>query len=102
MVLGAGHCLLHRLPRDSNTVVPTEVRGAVLGHHLVSHTSRPSLTSWAFLFALMLVAMPASAADLAGQATIIDGDTIEIHGTRVRLFGIDAPESAQTCTMGGK
>ena len=25
------------------------------------------------------------------------GLTIEIHGTRVRLFDIDAPESAQTC-----
>jgi endonuclease YncB( thermonuclease family) len=28
---------------------------------------------------------------------IIDGDTIEIHGRRIRLFGIDAPESSQLC-----
>ena len=28
-----------------------------------------------------------------GQASVIDGDTLEIHGTRIRLFwGIDAPE----------
>jgi len=25
------------------------------------------------------------------------GDIIEIHGERIRLFGIDAPESGQTC-----
>nr|WP_084298894.1 thermonuclease family protein [Bradyrhizobium sp. WSM1743] len=38
-----------------------------------------------------------SAVDLTGQASIIDGDTIEIHGTRIRLWGIDAPESGQLC-----
>lgn len=35
--------------------------------------------------------------DHRGTATVIDGDTIEIHGTRIRLNGIDAPESAQPC-----
>jgi endonuclease YncB( thermonuclease family) len=36
--------------------------------------------------------------DFSGTASVIDGDTIEIHGKRIRLFGIDAPESDQTCT----
>jgi hypothetical protein len=60
-----------------------------------------------------LVAMvpDALAYDRAGQASIIDGDTLEIHGTRIRLWGIDAPESdqisfvemksANTITVGG-
>jgi endonuclease YncB( thermonuclease family) len=34
---------------------------------------------------------------LTGHARVIDGDTIVIGETRVRLEGIDAPESAQTC-----
>ena len=34
---------------------------------------------------------------LSGPARVIDGDTIDIAGTRVRLEGIDAPESTQTC-----
>ncbi|WP_414499226.1 thermonuclease family protein [Xanthobacter oligotrophicus] len=32
-----------------------------------------------------------------GQATAIDGGTLEIHAERIRLHGIDAPESSQVC-----
>jgi endonuclease YncB( thermonuclease family) len=34
---------------------------------------------------------------LSGRARVIDGDTIELSGRHVRLEGIDAPETAQTC-----
>jgi len=39
----------------------------------------------------------ALAGSFVGQASVIDGDTLEIAGVRVRLWGIDAPESSQLC-----
>ena len=44
----------------------------------------------------------AFAADLSGRARVIDGDIIDIGGARVRLHGVDAPESAQGCLAGGE
>jgi endonuclease YncB( thermonuclease family) len=51
----------------------------------------------AVLFLSITGVLPALADGVSGQATVIDGDTIEIHGTRIRLWGIDAPESSQLC-----
>ncbi|WP_198399815.1 thermonuclease family protein [Bradyrhizobium yuanmingense] len=45
----------------------------------------------------VLLAPAVLADDLIGQASVVDGDTIKIHGTRIRLRGIDAPESTQLC-----
>jgi endonuclease YncB( thermonuclease family) len=39
--------------------------------------------------------------EIFGQAWVVDGDTIDVSGYRVRLQGIDAPESNQTCTDAG-
>jgi endonuclease YncB( thermonuclease family) len=39
---------------------------------------------------------------LTGIATVADGDTIEIYGTRIRLEGIDAVELDQTCQDANK
>jgi endonuclease YncB( thermonuclease family) len=43
----------------------------------------------------------AGAEELVGRPSVIDGDTLEIRGQRVRLHGIDALETAQPCTQGG-
>jgi endonuclease YncB( thermonuclease family) len=49
-----------------------------------------------------LAVPPAAANVLAGPAEVIDGDTIDMTGTRIRLLGIDAPESAQQCRRDGQ
>lgn len=47
----------------------------------------------------ILYAGSSHAAEITGRASVIDGDTIEIHGTRIRLHGIDAPEAGQSCQL---
>lgn len=39
----------------------------------------------------------AHAASVSGRADVLDGDTADIGGKRVRFFGIDAPELSQSC-----
>ena len=47
--------------------------------------------------ALLLLASPASAQTIAGRASVINGDTIQINDEIIRLLDIDAPESGQYC-----
>ena len=36
---------------------------------------------------------------IIGKANVTDGDTIKINDQKIRLFGIDAPESQQFCKI---
>lgn len=57
-----------------------------------------------WLGALILIAIVAWQLDgfntdtFTGFAIIVDGDSLEVSGERVRLSGIDAPEALQMCT----
>ena len=63
---------------------------------LVSPTCR-LLTSLALLAGGLPAAVPAAADDGARAVT---GDTLDLAGNRYCLFGIDAPEPGQHCTLG--
>jgi endonuclease YncB( thermonuclease family) len=43
-----------------------------------------------------------NAAALTGPAYVMDGDSLRILGTEIRLYGVDAPELHQTCTRAGR
>lgn len=57
-----------------------------------------------FVFAIALCAFPGGlhAQSLVGPTTVVDGDSLNVGSTQVRLFGIDAPEGKQTCNRDGK
>lgn len=70
----------------------------------MSHTTQALV---AFALALGFVSLPRglssdarsapAAGPLTGRARVIDGDTIAIGETHIRLEGIDAPEAGQRC-----
>jgi endonuclease YncB( thermonuclease family) len=43
---------------------------------------------------------PSALAQVTGPPRVIDGDTIEVAGRVIRLYGIDAPELGQVCRIG--
>jgi endonuclease YncB( thermonuclease family) len=49
-------------------------------------------TRWLICLMLLVASGSANSADMVGQASIIDGDTLEIHGSRIGLWGINARE----------
>lgn len=56
------------------------------------------------LITAALIAAPIAgiAGSIIGQASIGDGDTFTIQAVKIRLHGVDAPESDQPCYENGK
>lgn len=46
---------------------------------------------------VVLLALPAAGSVLQGPPRVIDGDTFDLGGVRIRLQGVDAPERAEIC-----
>ena len=46
---------------------------------------------------IFFLTFKATAGEIIGNPIITDGDTIKIINKRIRLYGIDAPESKQLC-----
>jgi endonuclease YncB( thermonuclease family) len=51
----------------------------------------------ALVLLLAHIHSPACGAEISGTPRIVDGDTVEIGQTKIRLVGIDAPETDQIC-----
>ena len=52
-----------------------------------------------FWFLLLAFNNHSYAKTIIGKSRVIDGDTIYIKNNKIRLHGIDTPESKQTCTI---
>lgn len=51
----------------------------------------------ALVLAAIAPRLPGQHSETPGRVHVLDGDTLDIAGERIRLHGIDAPEAAQSC-----
>jgi endonuclease YncB( thermonuclease family) len=54
----------------------------------------------ALLALLLLPGLAAAQPTISGAARAVDGYTVAVNGVSIRLFGIDSPETKQTCQRG--
>jgi endonuclease YncB( thermonuclease family) len=108
--IGGAESRLHRLRRGFSKISGHWDRSSRFPnfYRSIIFSATAAIGSFALIFYLLSSPRPIALAPnlfepetIAGRASVIDGDTIEIHGTRIRLFGIDAPESDQDCLVGG-
>lgn len=97
-VHATGQCASNRNLAQNCGSPPSEARCT---YELGGAKNRRSPSSSSFIQSTPAQPVPARRAkengSIAGRASVIDADTIEIHGQRIRIWGIDAPEAGQTC-----
>jgi hypothetical protein len=95
-----------RCATTTGRVSPRQLLWSILAfvvHRIGGPEVRKPYAAFAFaLLVLGLAATPVAAKRvepvlLQGEARAIDGDTLQVGDTRLRLHGIDAPEIRQTC-----
>ena len=62
---------------------------------------RPFLSALGVTACLLAWPTTGSAQTIIGPADVVDGDSLSMTGTSIRLFGIDAPEGNQICQRNG-
>lgn len=72
---------------DLGLPMPTGASGPVAEAPRPAPASKPETPS----------ANPVPAGAISGTASVIDADTLDIASQRIRLVGVDAPESGQKC-----
>lgn len=70
---------------------------AALGPNVRSSTKKIAMYGLVVMLTMLVLCSIVLAGELRGPAKVISTDTLEIQGTRVRLWGIDAPDETQMC-----
>lgn len=67
----------------------------------MANAAFPRISSTLAFLAAATLSFAALAQDVSGPARASDGDTLDLSGIIVRLYGIDAPERSQSCSRDG-
>ncbi len=74
----------------------------IINSHITVTSKYLNAMCRALVLTTLLAPLPAYAQAVSGNAEVMDGDSLVVGGTKVRLFGIDAPEYDQQCSKDGQ
>lgn len=64
---------------------------------MTDNPCRRPLPTWSALALATALALAASPVAAQQRAVVVDGDTIDVNGERIRVMGLDAPEMRARC-----